>query len=68
MLASRRCRARLPHGLDVGGGGRLPRQAGVEGVGRGQQLGAVHLPQPSGHQLFGGGAGRDDLSGLAMAS
>jgi hypothetical protein len=57
-------RARLLHGLDVGGGGRLARQSGVEGVGRGQQLGAVQLPQLPGHQLRCGGAGRDDAGGL----
>jgi len=35
-------------------------QAGVEGVGRRQQIRAIDLPQPPGHQLLGGGPGRDD--------
>ena len=36
-------RARLLHGLDVGGRGCLPRQSGVEGEGRCQQVGAIDL-------------------------
>jgi hypothetical protein len=41
----------------VGSGGGLPRHSGVKGVGRGQQIGAIDLPQPPSHQLLGGGAG-----------
>jgi hypothetical protein len=38
----------------------LARQAGVEGVGRCQQICPIDLPQPPSHQLLGGGTGRHD--------
>jgi hypothetical protein len=63
VTIGRRC-ARLGERPDVGGGDCLSGQAGVKGVGRRQQPGAVSLPQRPGHQLLGGGAGRQGPGGL----